>query len=180
MTVTGGISNTGLVAAYGFNEGSGTTVTDSSGSNNTGTITGATWSTGEIWWRPLVQRHVEPGLGERFREPRSELGNDARSVGESRGFGNGLAHRDSQGAARELIYSLYANTDTTRPSGNVFTTAESETRATAALALNTWTHLATTYDGATLRIFVNGVQTNTLAVSGAIKTSTGALRIGGN
>src|SRR5262245_18765517 len=35
-----------LVAAYGFNEGSGTTVTDSSGNNNTGTLrSGVTWHT---------------------------------------------------------------------------------------------------------------------------------------
>src|SRR5690349_13859404 len=36
----------GLVAAYNFNEGSGSTVTDLSGHNLTGTIVGATWSTG--------------------------------------------------------------------------------------------------------------------------------------
>ena len=42
VTVTGGIS--GLVAAYGFNEGSGTVVTDLSGNGNNGTITTATWS----------------------------------------------------------------------------------------------------------------------------------------
>ena len=35
----------GLVAAYGFNEGSGTTLTDLSGNGRTGTITGATWTT---------------------------------------------------------------------------------------------------------------------------------------
>ena len=35
----------GLVAAYGFDEGSGTTVTDASGNGNNGTITNATWST---------------------------------------------------------------------------------------------------------------------------------------
>ena len=35
----------GLVAAYGFEEGSGTTVTDASGNGNTGTISGATWTT---------------------------------------------------------------------------------------------------------------------------------------
>src|SRR5215472_7057056 len=35
----------GLVAAYGFNEGSGTTVTDASGNGNNGTITAATWTT---------------------------------------------------------------------------------------------------------------------------------------
>src|SRR5206468_2064857 len=33
VTVSGGLTS-GLVAAYGFNEGSGTTVADSSGSNN--------------------------------------------------------------------------------------------------------------------------------------------------
>lgn len=35
----------GLVAAYSFNEGSGTTVTDSSGNGNHGTISGADWTT---------------------------------------------------------------------------------------------------------------------------------------
>ena len=35
----------GLVAAYGFDEGSGTTVTDASGNGNNGTITNATWAT---------------------------------------------------------------------------------------------------------------------------------------
>ncbi|MCS6927827.1 MAG: fibronectin type III domain-containing protein, partial [Candidatus Binatia bacterium] len=34
-----------LVAAYSFDEGSGTTVTDASGNNNTGTIADATWTT---------------------------------------------------------------------------------------------------------------------------------------
>ena len=33
----------GLVAAYSFDEGSGTTVADASGTGNTGTISGATW-----------------------------------------------------------------------------------------------------------------------------------------
>src|SRR5882672_3118788 len=35
----------GLVAAYAFNEGAGTTVADISGNGNTGTISGATWTT---------------------------------------------------------------------------------------------------------------------------------------
>src|SRR6185295_4626702 len=34
----------GLVAAYAFDEGSGSTVSDASGNGNTGTISGATWS----------------------------------------------------------------------------------------------------------------------------------------
>ncbi|HTF13208.1 MAG TPA: LamG-like jellyroll fold domain-containing protein, partial [Burkholderiales bacterium] len=35
---------TGLVAAYGFNEGTGTAVADASGRGNTGTINGAAWT----------------------------------------------------------------------------------------------------------------------------------------
>src|SRR5204863_5872090 len=37
---------TGLVAAYNFNEGSGTTVNDASGHGITGIIQGATWTNG--------------------------------------------------------------------------------------------------------------------------------------
>ena len=48
------------------------------------------------------------------------------------------------------------------------------------LPLNTWSHLATTYDGVTLNLFVNGVQVGSRAVSGAIVASAGVLRIGGN
>ena len=39
------VDPTGLVGAWGFEETAGTTVTDSSGSSNTGTISGATRST---------------------------------------------------------------------------------------------------------------------------------------
>ena len=38
-------ATTGLVAAYAFDEGSGTTVTDASGNGNNGTISNATWVT---------------------------------------------------------------------------------------------------------------------------------------
>ncbi|HET8754994.1 MAG TPA: hypothetical protein VFM58_03245 [Solirubrobacteraceae bacterium] len=36
---------TGPVAAYGFDEGSGTAITDSSGTGNDGSTSGTTWST---------------------------------------------------------------------------------------------------------------------------------------
>src|SRR5262249_50236266 len=48
------------------------------------------------------------------------------------------------------------------------------------VALNTWTHLAATYDGSALRYYVNGTLTDSQNHTGQINTSTGALRIGGN
>ena len=48
------------------------------------------------------------------------------------------------------------------------------------LLLSTWTHLAGTYNGSTLTLYLNGVSIGTLATTGAITTSTGGLKIGGN
>ena len=67
-----------------------------------------------------------------------------------------------------------------RPATDVFTTADIGFSGPTALTLNTWIHLAATYDGTTLRLYVNGVQVATKATTGAIRVSTGALRIGGN
>src|SRR5262249_25047021 len=50
----------------------------------------------------------------------------------------------------------------------------------SALPVNTWTHLAGTYDGTTLRLYVNGTLVASQAASGTITTSTGAVRLGGN
>jgi hypothetical protein len=48
------------------------------------------------------------------------------------------------------------------------------------LALNAWSHLASTYDGSTLRLYVNGVLVSSTAAAGSLAASSGVLRIGGN
>ena len=50
--------------------------------------------------------------------------------------------------------------------------------STSDIALNTWTHVATTYDGSTRRLFVNGVLEASLSTSGA-SLSSAISRIGG-
>jgi hypothetical protein len=51
---------------------------------------------------------------------------------------------------------------------------------TAQLPLNVWTHLAATYDGTTLRLYVNAIQVGSRALPGSMAVSSGVLRIGGN
>jgi hypothetical protein len=79
-----------------------------------------------------------------------------------------------------LAYALYSATTASRPAVYVHTNVDVELNGTAAVPLNTWTHLAVTYDGSTLRMFVNGVQVSSRALTGSMPATSSPLRIGGN
>jgi chitodextrinase len=184
LTPRGLAATGGLVAAYSFDAGSGSTAADVSGNGNTGTIANAIWSTaghagaalsfnGSNAWvtvpdAPALDLTTGMTL-EAWVKP-TKLGAWRTAL---------IKEAPSQS---ELTYGLYASTDTGPPSGNVLVGSPPDTflRGTSTPALNTWTHVSATYDGSTLRVYVNGVQQASRAVSGAISTSTGALRIGGN
>ena len=61
---------------------------------------------------------------------------------------------------------MYANTGTNRPSANNFTSTDNDIRGTAQVPAGAWTHLAATYDGAELALYVNGAQVASMIVSG--------------
>ena len=50
----------------------------------------------------------------------------------------------------------------------------------SALPANTWSHLAFTYNGSVMRLYVNGVEVANQTRTGSAVVSTGALKIGGN
>jgi len=79
-----------------------------------------------------------------------------------------------------LSYALYAENNGSRPAGFIHSTTDKGVNGTSALPLNTWSHLAMTYDGTTMRIYINGVQAGSGAVTGSAATSNSPLRIGGN
>jgi len=171
----------GLVAAYGFNEGIGVLTFDSSGQANTGTLAGATWTTNGKFGSALsfngtsawVTIDDSPSLDlttgltiEAWVNPSS--GSGTRTV---------LMKETASG----LAYALYSAVSGQRPVGYVHTRKDNPAVGSAAVPLNTWTHLAFTFDGSTLRLYVNGSLVRTSGInSGSIVTSAGALRIGGN
>ena len=84
-------------------------------------------------------------------------------------------------AGTEEVYAIYASEDLPRPLGAVrIGGAYRIATGTSQLPINTWSHLASTYDGTTLRLYVNGTQVGSVATTGSIEVSSGVLRIGGN
>ena len=49
---------------------------------------------------------------------------------------------------------------------------------TSALAANAWSHVAFTFDGTSLRLYVNGTLVRTTNASGSIAATTGQLLVG--
>ena len=187
---TGAYSNTatattqsapsGLVGAWGFDEGSGLSVGDASGSGNVGSVVGASWSTAGKFGGALVFN----GSSARVNVP------DSASLHLTGGMtveawvypattSNGW--RDVIYKGNDNYYLEGSSLNGGRPAGGgTFGGANANVYAGSALAANTWSHLALTYDGAALRLYVNGTLVSTQAQTGSIAVSSNPLQIGGD
>lgn len=184
MTISVAGTTSGLVAAYGFEEGSGTVASDASGNGNTGAITGATWSTGGRYGDALV-----------FNGTNSIVTvNDSTALDLTAGMTLEAWINPTVLNAQQWMSIIYKPVTTSAtvdyvlqgssrssevPSVGVSISTSNVSGATV-LPLNTWSHLAGTYDGTTMRLYVNGVQVSSQAQTGTIAASTQPLTIGAN
>ena len=167
----------GLAAAYAFDEGLGASAADASGNGNTGAVGTAGWiATGKFGNALLFNgTNARVTVGD---SPSLDL-TTAMTL-EAWVFPTGGAGqwRDVIYKGPDDIYYLESHTSNGPPAtGGTFA---NPLFGTAVPPLNTWSHLASTYDGTTLRLYVNGVQVASRAQTGAIATSSGALTIGGD
>jgi RHS repeat-associated protein len=172
----------GLVAAYAFNEGEGSTIEDVSGNGHTGTIEGAGWTShgryggalefsGEEGECVTVPDSRDLQLNEEFTleawvRPSAPPGEDPiifkEHLGEE-GWGN-------VGYALEL-----GVISDDRPEGFIGEGGGNYTDAggNSSIESEVWTHLAFTYDGTHMRVYENG------ELAGENTQTTGSLAAGG-
>ena len=148
------------IAAYSFDEGSGTTLSDSIG-NHDGTIEGATWTSEGKYGSALEF----DGEDDRVTIPdASDLDLTHEFTVEAWVRPDSLNYWSSIFGKGENVpgsgisgYDLAANATGGKPRGEIVNANTSASASgPSAVPTGAWTHLAFTFDGTTLRIYVNG------------------------
>jgi hypothetical protein len=176
VTVDNAAPPPGLVAAYGFEEGSGSATADGSGRGKSGTVVGASWTGGRfgsaLSFDGVDDRVDLPGLGT-FYDGAFTYEAWVKKAGAKKDAGLvGTWVSGQQGGP--MLWVEYA-------SGRYFLTLNAGSPnyldSTQSPAVGVWQHVAATYDGVTARFYVDGVEVASRAFSGNVGDSD-AWRIG--
>ena len=172
-----------LVGYWRFDDGTGTVATDSSGQqppNNGTLVAGPTWTTGKVGGalaldgsNDLVDVHDSPSLEisggitlAAWIKPNAVA--TQRVITKDYGTANGYELSLSSSGHAFVRFDQATSGDTYRLDANASYPTDG----------NTWVHLAATYDGATIKIYVNGVLDNSKATTFTIGTNNVDLGLG--
>ncbi len=175
-------AGTGLIASYQMSDGSGTSITDNSGNGNTATLSGGSWVASPI-----------------------QLAGNALAFDGVDDYVN-VPHQSSQdiSAAITLEAWVYASSTTTvqnvickstqaTNTGYIFPRTDDgwghttfwlhiggswKSLSAPYPSRNTWHHLAATYDGAEMKIYVDGTLSASMAATGPIAVNSNNLTLG--
>lgn len=177
--------SSGLVASYPFSEGSGTTTADTSGGSNTGTLQSATWTASGHSGNALdfTSSYVNvPNAGTLNPTSAITLMAWARPASDP-AVNEHVLIAKNDASNMDVCYFMEAYdyfAASGRPSGAVRIggSYKTVTAGTTKLTVGQWAHVAVTYDGSNVKIYINGTLEGTLAASGSIDVCTGPLQIG--
>ena len=183
-TMIGAAHANTLVAHYKFDNTTGNAVADSSGNGHNGTLAGpssTTGKSGQALQFDGIDDYVDVGSFDIWEGSLTlsawikadDFGiHDARIISKS----TGTAEQDHywmlstiKNNGNKLRFRLKANGQTTTLIGNTN------------LPAGEWLHVAATYDGANMRLYVNGLEDGSVAKAGTISTDSAVgVRIGDN
>jgi glucose/arabinose dehydrogenase len=176
VTVSNGSPSTSPVLALGFDEGSGASAVDASGTGNTGAVQGPAWTTGKFGGglsfdgvNDWVQVADSSSL-DMTRDMTLELWAKPRTLVAWQSLLMKEAPPD------DYAYSLYATNSVGNPGGYA---GPGNLPAPTPLQTNAWSHLAFTNDGTASKLYVNGTLVSTGPPQAAPATA-GLLHIGGD
>ncbi len=167
----------GLAAWYKLDETNGTTVVDSSGSNNVGTLTGATAQAATVWgpiWRGLDLDGVNDGIDVPSSSSISPTSGITVAAWVRPWVSNGI---------RQAIFqkggAYYLNIRDGKPQFYWYgVQAGSYVVANTILPVGVWSHLAVTYDKTAVVFYVNGQVAYTHLTNGTGVANSNPLGIG--
>ena len=156
----------GLVAAYNFNEGSGTTVSDASGNGITGNIFGATWTTGGRYGNALSfngsSSYVDLGNPALLQITGSMTWSAWVKAAANPPDDGQIVAKSNNLSGWQLKTSPDTGPHTFGSTVSGGTNSFAQRYSTTVRSLNVWYYVAGVYNAAarTLDIYVNGVRDN--------------------